>query len=168
MNNKEIKDCAHCEHGKISVFEYPCNECINNRNHEYFSSKFERSHKSSSDFQTTYLFEDTEKIVQAIKEATDKKIFEERKESGDIKEDFALILNPKHKDIIPELWYKAGIVIPIVWSQFAEENKAYVVTDKNFVRNARVNMHSIFGLPGWLPQYEGEWVADKKEEEDDK
>lgn len=119
-----------------------------------------------NDILTSSLFEeDIEKMVQAMKEATDKKIFEERKESGDIKEDFALILNPKHKDIIPELWYKAGLVIPIVWSQFAEEEKCYVITDKNFVRNARVNMHSMFGLPGWLPQYEGEWVADKKEKE---
>ena len=114
---------------------------------------------------TSSLFEDTEKMIQAITEATDKKIFEECKESGDIKEDFALILNPKHKDVIPELWYKAGLAIPIVWSPFAEEEKCYVVTDKNFVRNARVNMHSVFGLPGWMPKYEG--VPYKKEEEDE-
>ncbi|MBP5593981.1 MAG: hypothetical protein J6Y02_01270 [Pseudobutyrivibrio sp.] len=164
MNNKEIKDCAHCEHGKISVFEHPCNVCINNRNHEYFLPKFERSRKLSSDILTTNLFEDTKKMMQAITEASEKKIFEERKESGDIKEDFALILNPKHKDIIPELWYKAGLVIPIVWSPLAEEEKCYVVTDKTFVKNARVNIHSMLGLPGWLPQYEGEWVTDEKED----
>lgn len=105
---------------------------------------------------------DTEKMIQAIKDTTDKKIFEERKESGDIKEDFALILNPKHKDIISELWYKTGIVIPIVWSTVVEEEKIYVVTDKNFVRNAIANMHSVFGLPGWLSKYEGEWVTGKK------
>lgn len=162
MNNKEIMDCAHCEHGKISVFEYPCNVCINNRDHEYFLPKFERSHESSNDFLTTNPFEeDIEKMMQAVKEATDKKIFEDRKESGDIKEDFALILNPKHKDIIPELWYKAGLAIPIVWSTFAEEEKCYVVTDKNFVRNARANMHSVFGLPGWNKRN----IPIKKEEE---
>lgn len=116
-----------------------------------------------SDILTISLFEeDIEKMMQAIKEATDKKIFEERKESGDIKEDFALILNPKHKDIIPELWYKAGLAIPIVWSTFAEEKKCYVVTDKNFVRNARVNMHSMFGLPRWNERS----IPVKKEEED--
>lgn len=123
-----------------------------------------------SDILTTYIFEDTEKILQAMREATEKKIFEERKESGDIKEDFALILNPKHKDIILELWYKAGMAIPVVWSPFAEEEKCYVVTDKTFVKNARVNMHSVFGLPGWpewLPKYEGEMVTFKKEEEDE-
>ena len=49
MHNKEIKDCDHCEHGKISAFEYPCNVCITTRNHDYFLPKFERSHKSSSD-----------------------------------------------------------------------------------------------------------------------
>ena len=120
------------------------------------------------DFLTSSSFEeDIEKIMREIKESTEKRIFEERKESGDIKEDFALILNPKHKDIIPELWYKAGLVIPIVWSPFAEEEKCYVVTDKTFVKNARVNMHSIFGLPGWLPQYEGEWVSDEKEDKTD-
>lgn len=105
-------------------------------------------------------------LLDELKKVTDKKIFEERKESGDIKEDFALILNPKHKDIIPELWYKAGLAIPIIWSPFAEEDKCYVVTDKTFVKNARVNMHSIFGLPGWLPKYEGEWVTDKKEDKE--
>lgn len=104
---------------------------------------------------TSSLFEDCEKMIQAIKEDADKKIFEERKESGDIKEEFALILHPKHMDIIPELWYKAGIVIPIVWSPFAEEEKCYVVTDKNFVRNARVNMHSMFGMPGWKEESNG-------------
>lgn len=116
-----------------------------------------------NDILTTSPFEeDVEKLMQAMTVASEKKIFEERKESGDIKEDFALILNPKHKDIIPELWYKAGIAIPIVWSTVVEEEKIYVVTDKNFVRNARANMHSVFGLPGWLPKYEGEWVTGKK------
>lgn len=120
-------------------------------------------------FNTTSSFFDEyyESMIKAITETTDKKIFEKRKESGDIKEDFALILNPKHKDIIPELWYKAGLAIPVIWSPFAEEEKCYVVTDKTFVKNARVNMHSIFGLPGWLPKYEGVWVADEKEKEDE-
>ena len=106
-------------------------------------------------FNTTSTFFDEfyESMIKEITEVSEKKIFEERKESGDIKEDFALILNPKNKDIIPELWYKAGIVIPIVWSPFAEEEKCYVVTDKNFVKNARANMHSVFGLPGLLPKY---------------
>ena len=79
MNNKEIKDCDHCEHGKISAFEYPCNVCITYRNREYFLPKFERSHKSSSDFLTTNSFEeDIEKMMQAVKEATDKKMLRTR------------------------------------------------------------------------------------------
>ena len=101
-----------------------------------------------TDILTTYLFEDSEKLLNILRDESEKKIFEEKKESGDIKGEFALLMNPKHKDIIPELWFKTGLFIPIVWSQCVEEDKCYVVTDKTFVENAKANINSIFGLKG--------------------
>lgn len=107
------------------------------------------------DMSTTYLFEDSEKLLNILRDESERKIFEEKKETGDIKEKFALLMNPKHKDVIPELWIKAKLYIPIVWSNLVKEDQCFVVTDPVFVKNAtKASMNSIFGY-------------DRKEKEDE-
>ena len=65
------------------------------------------------------------------------KQFEESKEKGILHEDFALILNPQAKGVIPKALREAGLLVPIVYSNYVEADKCYVMTDREFVENAR-------------------------------
>lgn len=77
-----------------------------------------------------------DEICEAMAKAEDERIFREKREDGTINGDFCLILNPKYKEQLYEM-RAAGLKVPVVWSPLVEEDKAYVVTDKEIVKNAR-------------------------------
>lgn len=66
----------------------------------------------------------------------EKKLFEEAKEKGQISE-AVLMMNPKHKGQMGEFLYVSGLKIPIIWHRYVEEDKAYMITDKEIAKNVR-------------------------------
>lgn len=91
----------------------------------------------TSDYSSSHSIWDIyDEILTKMQAAEDERIFNEKKEDGTINGDFCLIMNPKYKGQLYEL-RAAGLKVPVVWSPLVEEDKAYVVTDKEIVKNAR-------------------------------
>ncbi len=91
----------------------------------------------TSDYMSSHSFWDIyDEISTKMQEAEDERIFNEKKEDGTINGDFCLLMNPKYKGQLYEM-RAAGLKVPVVWSRFVEEDKAYVVTDKDVVKAAR-------------------------------
>ena len=65
-----------------------------------------------------------------------KKLFEEAKEKGQISE-AVLVMNPKHKGQMGEFLYVSGLRVPVIYGKYVEEDKAYMITDKEMAKNAR-------------------------------
>ena len=76
------------------------------------------------------------------REQGDRLAFEEALETGKVL-DAALILNPKRRDI-GSFMRANGLIVPILWSNQAEEGKCYMVVDKT----ARKNMMEMLGMEG--------------------
>ena len=66
----------------------------------------------------------------------EKKLIEEAKEKGQISE-AVLLMNPKHKGQMGEFLYVSGLKIPVIWHRYVEEDKAYMITDKEIAKNVR-------------------------------
>lgn len=81
-------------------------------------------------------------LEEFCKEQGDRLAFEEALETGKIL-DAALILNPKHRDI-GNFMRANGLIVPILWSNQAEEGKCYMVVDKT----VRKNMLEMLGMEG--------------------
>ncbi len=78
------------------------------------------------------------KIIEKMQEETEKQIFEGAKDQGKIDE-VILIANPKHKGILSDALYQITGRVDVVWSSVCEEDKIYMITDKETVENIRKN-----------------------------
>lgn len=91
------------------------------------------------DTTTHGVFDIFDEICRTMAKAEDERIFREKKEDGTINGDFVLLMNPKYKGQLCEL-RAAGLMIPVVWSPLVEEDKSYVITDKEMVNNFKACM----------------------------
>lgn len=74
-------------------------------------------------------------------ELEEKKHIQELKDKGIIA-DVCLIINSKHKRTVFNALNEMGIErIPIVWSDYVEEDKMYMVTDKETVEHIRQSLY---------------------------
>lgn len=77
-----------------------------------------------------------DRACMAIPAEKEEKMFEEAAEKGEISE-AVLIMNPKHKDQMGEFLYVSGLKIPIIWHRYVEEDKVYMITDKEIAKDVR-------------------------------
>ena len=75
-------------------------------------------------------------IFEKIQEENEKQNFQNAKDQGKIDE-VILIANPKHKDILSNALYQITGRIDVVWSSVCEEDKLYMITDKEVIKNIR-------------------------------
>ena len=77
-----------------------------------------------------------DEIMEYWAEEQEKKRFKHLKVTGQISE-AVLMMNPKHKGQMGEFLYVSGLKIPIIWHRYVEEDKAYMITDKELAKNVR-------------------------------
>lgn len=77
-----------------------------------------------------------DEIMRRWAEELDKSYFECFKATGQVSE-AVLVMNPKHKDQMGEFLYVSGLKVPVVYGKFVEEDKAYMITDKELARSIR-------------------------------
>lgn len=75
-------------------------------------------------------------VAKEMVEAYEKRLFEDYKATEQISE-AVLLMNPKHKGQMGEFLYVSGLKIPIIWHRYVEEDKAYMITDKEMAKNVR-------------------------------
>lgn len=75
-------------------------------------------------------------ILEKMREENDKRIYQDVKDQGRIDEAI-LIAHPKHKDILGDALYQITGRIDVVWSSVCEEDKLYMITDKETIKNIR-------------------------------
>ena len=76
-------------------------------------------------------------LYKELMDAQERLQFQTLRQRGIIT-DMVLFLNPKHKTVIEEALYEAGIQkIPIVYSAHIEEDKMYCSTDVDFVATVK-------------------------------
>lgn len=81
-----------------------------------------------------------DEICKAEKRLNEIKAYEEHKTNGDITE-AVLLCHPKVADILKKAIYENDLKdIPIIATPLADEDKIYMVTDKEFIKNARMMM----------------------------
>lgn len=82
-----------------------------------------------------------EDIVKATQKISELKTYEEHRANGDITE-AVLICHPKVTNVLKMAIHKNNLKdIPIISTPLAEEDKVYMCTDKEFVKNARMMMN---------------------------
>lgn len=74
----------------------------------------------------------TEKMVEAY----EKRLFEDYKATEQVSE-AVLLMNPKHKGQMGEFAYASGLKIPVIYAKCVEEDKAYMITDKELAKDVR-------------------------------
>lgn len=77
-----------------------------------------------------------DEITKSYAEAEDKRIFEEYRANGRFSE-AVLIMNPKHKGAMEDFLNTNGLKIPVIWYERVEEDKAYMINDKDMAKNVR-------------------------------
>ena len=77
-----------------------------------------------------------DEMMKQWAEELDKSYFEHFKATEQVSE-AVLLMNPKHKEQLGEFLNVSGLKIPIIWHRYVEEDKAYMVTDKELARNIR-------------------------------
>ena len=75
-------------------------------------------------------------VAEKMVEVYEKRIFEDYKATEQVSE-AVLVMNPKHKGQMGEFLYVSGLKIPIIWHRYVEEDKVYMVTDKELAKNIR-------------------------------
>jgi hypothetical protein len=75
-------------------------------------------------------------ILENMREENDKRIFQDAKDQFKIDEAI-LIAHPKYKDILSDALYQITGRIDVVWSSVCEEDKLYMITDKETIKNIR-------------------------------
>lgn len=75
-------------------------------------------------------------VAKEMEEAYEKQLFEDYKATEQFSE-AVLLMNPKHKGQMGEFLYVSGLKIPIIWHRYVEEDKAYMITDKELAKNVR-------------------------------
>lgn len=74
--------------------------------------------------------------AEKMVEAREKRLFEDYKATERVSE-AVLLMNPKHKGQMGEFLYVSGLKIPVIWHKYVEEDKAYMITDKETAKNVR-------------------------------
>ena len=83
-----------------------------------------------------------EDIVNAEQKLNELKAYEEHIANGDITE-AVLICNTKVENILKRVIHENNLKdITIISTTLAEEDKTYMVTDKEFIKNARMLMET--------------------------
>ncbi len=77
-----------------------------------------------------------DEITERLIDARGKAFFEQLKCTRQISE-AVLLMNPKHKEQLGEFLNVSGLIIPIIWHRYVEEDKAYMITDKELAKNVR-------------------------------
>lgn len=75
-------------------------------------------------------------VAKEMVEVNEKRLFEDYKATEQISE-AVLMMNPKHKGQMGEFLYVSGLKIPIIWHRYVEEDKAYMINDKDMAKNVR-------------------------------
>lgn len=73
-------------------------------------------------------------VAKEMVEANEKRIFEDYKATEQVSE-AVLVMNPKYKGQMGEFLYVSGLKIPVVYGKYVEEDKVYMVTDKELAKN---------------------------------
>lgn len=76
-------------------------------------------------------FDEHHYLADRIREAIDKYFFNEAMHEDYLISNYALIAHAKHKKAITE----SGIKVPVVYYNYCEEDKVYVVTDPDLRAN---------------------------------
>lgn len=85
-----------------------------------------------------------ENIIKAEQKLAECKAYEEHRKNGDITE-AVLVCHPKVANVIRNAIYKAGIKkIPMLITSLAEEDKVYMITDKDVIEEVRKNVERGF------------------------
>ena len=90
------------------------------------------SGKQMRDCDIDYFDEITERLMAT----SEKAFFEQLKCTRQISE-AVLLMNPKHKGQMGEFAYASGLKIPVIYAKCVEEDKAYMITDKELAKNVR-------------------------------
>lgn len=77
-----------------------------------------------------------DEIARRWAEELDKAYFERLKTTERVSE-AVLLMNPKHKGQMGDFLYVSGLKVPVIYGKFVEEDKAYMITDKELARNMR-------------------------------
>ena len=77
-----------------------------------------------------------DETMDRLMAASEKAFFEQLKCAGQVSE-AVLLMNPKHKGQMGEFLYVSGLMIPVIYAKCVEEDKAYMITDKELARNIR-------------------------------
>ena len=48
-----------------------------------------------------------------------------------------MLMNPKHKGQMGMFLYASGLKVPVIYGKYVEEDKAYMITDKELEKNVR-------------------------------
>ncbi len=75
-------------------------------------------------------------ILKEMQDEEEKRLFTQLKIDGKLVE-AVLVANPKHKQAFEDYFNKTGTRIPILWHRYVEEDKCYMVWDKDMIENIR-------------------------------
>ena len=75
-------------------------------------------------------------VAEKMAEANDKRLFEDYKSTEQVSE-AVLLMNPKHKGQMGEFLHVSGLKVPVIYGKYVEEDKAYMITDKELAKNVR-------------------------------
>lgn len=77
-----------------------------------------------------------EMLEQALR-SEEERLVKEKLEDGTLNPNFAIIIHPKHRDAIVHLFNSFGRRFPLLFSEFVPEDKFYVITDPEIVKNIK-------------------------------
>lgn len=83
------------------------------------------------------------KILEQAERAEEERLVKEKLEDGTLNPDFAIIIHPKHRDAVMHLFNSFGRRFPLLFTEFIQENKIYVITDPEIIKN----IEWVIGLP---------------------
>ena len=77
------------------------------------------------------------KMLEQVEKAEEERLVKEKLEDGTLNPNFAVIIHPKHRDAIIHLFNSFGRRFPLLFTEFVPENKFYVITDPEIVKNIK-------------------------------
>lgn len=75
-------------------------------------------------------------VAEKMVEVREKRLFEDYKAAEQVSE-AVLLMNPKHKDQMGEFLHVSGLKVPVIYGKYVEEDKAYMINDKDMAKIAR-------------------------------
>lgn len=110
-----------------------CNYCYGKC--EFFQNIYE-SPEEIAKIQDKY-FDEAHKYLEKIRELVVETAVNAAKENGYLIFDYAIIANPKLKYALAEVFSALGNSYPVMYTKYCEEDKMYVVTDPELVKNIK-------------------------------